>query len=53
MPQGEEHAPTTAEEQDRADRSAGWDLRFGPAPFEHGLPVEALEVRDTPPAVGA
>lgn len=53
MPQGEENAPTNPEEQAEADRLAGWDTRFGPAPFEHGLPVEGLEVSDTAPEVTA
>lgn len=52
MPQGEEHAPRTAAEQQEADRRAGWDVdRHGPAPFEHGLPVAGLETSETPPAV--
>lgn len=49
MPQGEENAPKTAEEQAQADFLAGWDGRFGPAPFEHGLPVDALETTTTEP----
>ncbi len=49
MPQGEENAPTSPEGQELADYAAGWDSRFGPAPFEHGLPVEPLEVRMTEP----
>lgn len=51
MPQGEENAPTTVGEEESAARMAGWDPRFGPAPFEHGLPVEPLEVSDTAPPV--
>lgn len=54
MPQGEDHAPTTPEEQLEADRLAGWDTtRYGPAPFEHGLPVDPLDISDTPPTGGA
>lgn len=49
MPQGADHAPTSPEEQETADRLAGWDPRFGPAPFDHGLPVEPLDTRSTPP----
>lgn len=52
MPQGEENAPTTPEEQNEADRLAGWDTRFGPAPFEHGLPVDAIETTDVEPGTG-
>lgn len=52
MPQGPEHAPQSLADQDLADRLAGWDVdRYGPAPNEHGLPVDGLEVRDTPPPV--
>lgn len=52
MPQGEEHAPRSAAEQQEADRAAGWDVeRHGAAPFEHGLPVAGLEATDTAPAV--
>lgn len=51
MPQGADHAPTTPVEQDAADHGAGWDIRFGPAPFEHGLPVEGIETSDTAPEV--
>lgn len=52
MPQGRDHAPQTPAEQQEADRAAGWDVdRWGPAPEEHGLPVQGLEISDTPPAV--
>lgn len=51
MPQGEENAPLSAEDQQRADQGAGWDTAWGPAPFEHGLPVAPLEVAEAPPVV--
>lgn len=51
MPQGDENAPRTVGEAESAARLAGWDSRFGPAPFDHGLPVEGLEVSDTAPPV--
>ncbi len=51
MPQGEENAPTSPEGQELADFAAGWDSNFGPAPFEHGLPVDGLEISQTAPEV--
>jgi len=52
MAQGDEHAPTTVGEAESAARMAGWDVgRYGPAPFEHGLPVDPLEVTATAPPV--
>lgn len=51
MPQGEDHAPTTVGEEESAARMAGWDPRFGPAPFAHGLPVAPIETSDTAPEV--
>lgn len=50
MPQGEQNAPKTQQEQEEADRLAGWDVdRHGPAPFEHGIAVPGLEVQDEYP----
>jgi hypothetical protein len=52
MPQGEDHAPKTVGEAESAARLAGWDAeRFGPAPFDHGQPVEGLEYAATAPTV--
>jgi hypothetical protein len=51
MPQGQSNAPRSVEEQEEADRAAGWDTRWGPAPEEHGLPVPGLETTDVPPTV--
>jgi hypothetical protein len=49
MPQDKSNAPDTPQEERAAAYFAGWNPDWGPAPFEHGLPVEALQTQTDPP----